>query len=653
MVIEHVTPEVDAGRFPAKRALGDTVVVAANVFTEGHDRLAAVLRWRGPGDETSREVRMRACPNDRFEASFVVDRLGRWEYEVEAWVDELATWSAGLAAKHEAGQDVASELLEGAALLRDAAGRAGGASRAWLEEQAERIGGRDEQATRVAAALSPALRATADEHPDRSRATRFERTLRLVVDPIRAVYGAWYEMFPRSASEQPGRHGTFADVERRLDYVAGMGFDVLYLPPIHPIGRTHRKGRNNLPVAGPDDVGSPWGIGGVEGGHTAVHPELGTLADFDRLVAAARERGIAIALDMAFQCSPDHPWVTEHPQWFRHRPDGTIQYAENPPKKYQDIYPLYFESDDWRALWEALRDVVLFWIGHGVTIFRVDNPHTKPFAFWEWMIAEVRAAHPEAIFLAEAFTRPAVMQRLAKLGFSQSYTYFTWRNTKPELTTWMEDLVRPPVSDYMRPNLFVNTPDILHEYLQVGGRPASEIRCVLAATLGATWGVYGPTFELVQTAAVGNSEEYLDGEKYQLRHWDVASPQSLRPLLARLNRIRRENPALHANDRLRFVPVDNDRIVAYLKTTADQANQVLVVVSLDPHHRQTGWVDVPLDALGLDAQQSFQVHDLLGDARFLWTGPRSFVSLDPTAMPAHVFRIRRRLRTERDFDYYL
>ncbi|HEV7735554.1 MAG TPA: alpha-1,4-glucan--maltose-1-phosphate maltosyltransferase [Candidatus Binatia bacterium] len=652
VVIDRVTPEIDAGRFPTKRVLGDEVTVGADVFTEGHDRLVAVLRVRGPGDDDWREVPMTALVNDRWEATFTVDRLGPWECAIDAWVDEIATWRAGLVAKRDAGLDVASELLEGAALLERASTRADGPDRAWLAEHARLVGGSGEQATRAAAAMSPALTSCALRFPDRTRATRWERTLRIAVEPERAVYGAWYEMFPRSASSEPDRHGTFADVVQRLPYVAGMGFDVLYLPPIHPIGRTHRKGRNNLPVAGPDDPGSPWGIGAAEGGHTAIHPSLGTLGDFDRLVTAAREHGLDVALDLAFQCSPDHPWVTEHPQWFRHRPDGTIQYAENPPKKYQDIYPIHFETDDWRALWDGLRDVVLFWVARGVRIFRVDNPHTKPFAFWEWMIAEVRAAHPDVFFLAEAFTRPAVMRHLAKVGFSQSYSYFTWRNTKAELTAWMTELVTPPVSDYMRPNLFVNTPDILHEYLQIGGRPAFQIRSVLAATLGATWGVYGPPFELIETASSGG-EDYLDGEKYQQRHWDVERPDSLRPFIARLNRIRRDNPALHRNDRLRFLPVDNDRLLAYVKTTPDLSNQVLVVVTVDPHHRQTGWIELPLDALGLDATEAFQVHDLVSDARFLWDGPRAFVAIDPAVVPAHVFRIRRRLRTEKDFDYFL
>ena len=653
VVIEGVTPELDGGRFPVKRVVGETVTVGADVFAEGHDRLAAMLRFRRAGDDAWQEAPMEPRVNDRWEATFTVTHLGTYEYVVHAWVDEFASWRSALAKKCDAGLDVTSELLEGAGLLGRAAERASGADRQWLSAQARALGSAGDAAVRAAAGLAPELAACVARHPDRARETRSEQVLRVTVDRERAVFGAWYEMFPRSSAREPGRHGTFADVEARVPYVASMGFDVLYLPPIHPIGRTHRKGRNNTAVATPADPGSPWAIGAAEGGHDAVHPELGTLGDFDRLLAAAREHGLEVALDLAFQCSPDHPWVRAHPAWFRRRPDGTVQHAENPPKKYEDIYPLDFESADWRALWEELRRVVLFWVDRGVRIFRVDNPHTKPFAFWEWLIREVRALHPDVFFLAEAFTRPKVMRYLAKLGFSQSYTYFTWRNTRAELTEYLTELTGTAAREYMRPNLFANTPDILHEYLQLGGRPAFQIRLVLAATLGATYGIYGPPFELCEPRAMAGTEEYRDGEKYEIRHWDVERVDSLRPFVARVNEIRRANPAFRSNDRLRFCPVDNDRLIAYVKTSPDRANQVLVVVNLDPHHPQSGWVDLPLDELGLDARESFQVHDLLGDARYLWQGARSFVALDPQVVPAHVFHVQRRLRTERDFDYFL
>jgi starch synthase (maltosyl-transferring) len=491
--------------------------------------------------------------------------------------------------------------------------------------------------------------------PDRSGGFQYGRNLRVMAERERARFGSWYEMFPRSASKTPGKHGTFRDVEERLPYVSGMGFDVLYLPPIHPIGRSFRKGPNNTLTPGPTDPGSPWAIGAEEGGHFAVHPELGTIDDFDHLVEAARGFGLEIALDIAFQCAPDHPAVREHPGWFRHRPDGTIKYAENPPKKYQDIYPLDFEGPERESLWRELRDVFLFWVDHGVSIFRVDNPHTKPFRFWDWVIDQVWNRHPETIFLSEAFTRPKLMRRLAKGGYSQSYSYFTWRNTRHDLEEYFTELTRTQVVEYMRPNLFANTPDILHEYLQVGGMAAFKIRLALAATLGATYGIYGPVYELgIGTPVRQGSEEYLDSEKYQLRHWDLNRPGSLRDYITRINQIRRENPALQYDRGLRFLPVDNPNLIAYAKSSPDGANLVLVVVNLDPFHVQSGWLDLPLGELGLDQAPGggYQVHDLISSARYLWQGPRNFIQLDPGISPAHIFRVRRRIRSESDFDYF-
>jgi starch synthase (maltosyl-transferring) len=461
-------------------------------------------------------------------------------------------------------------------------------------------------------------------------------------------------MFPRSCSPEPGRHGTFKDCEARLPYIAKMGFDVLYLPPVHPIGRTNRKGKNNRPVTEAGDVGSPWAIGAAEGGHKAVHPDLGSLEDFRHFVDRAKEYGLDIALDIAYQGSPDHPYVKEHPRWFRWRPDNTVQYAENPPKKYEDIYPFDFETEDWPGLWEEFKNVILFWLEQGVTIFRVDNPHTKPFHFWEWLITEIKRDHPETIFLSEAFTRPKVMYRLAKLGFTQSYTYFAWRNTKWELTQYFTELTQTEVKEYFRPNLWPNTPDILTEYLQFGGRPAFMIRLALAATLGANYGIYGPPFELcVNQPREPGSEEYLNSEKYEVRYWDLNQPHSLKDFIGRVNRIRRENPALHSDWNLRFFPIDNEQLICYGKFTDDLSNIIVVVVNLNPHHAQGGWLELPLRELGLDPAQPYQVHDLLGDGRFLWQGARNYVELDPRALPAHIFRVRRRVRTERDFDYYM
>ena len=656
VVIERVTPEVDGGRFPIKRVTGERVRVQATLFTEGHDRLGAVLRHRRGGADTWCEVPMRALPNDCYEAAFRVGPVGVHEYTLEAWIDRFGSWRAGLAKKIEAGLDVSSELLEGAGLVEQASRRAAtagfDADAEWLAEQARALRAPGDPAACATHALSEALSEALVRHPDRAGAATLGRVLEVQVECARAGASAWYEFFPRSCAAEPGTHGTFRDCEARLDYVASMGFDVVYLPPVHPIGRSHRKGPNNTTVAGPGDPGSPWAIGSEEGGHKAVNPALGSLADFDRLVSRARELDLEIALDLAFQCSPDHPYVEKHPEWFRHRPDGSIQYAENPPKKYEDIYPLDFECEHWRELWQELASVVFFWIDHGITIFRVDNPHTKPFAFWEWLIREVRTEHPEVVFLAEAFTRPSVMQYLAKAGFAQSYTYFTWRNTKEEIESYFRELGHPPVSEFMRGNLFANTPDILHEFLQTGRRSAFQTRATLAATLGGSWGIYGPAFELCVSDAVPGTEEYRDSEKYQLRHWKLDDPWSLRGYIERLNTLRRENPALTGGRGPEFYPTDNREIVAYGRQNADGGETVVVVVNLDPYHTQSGWITLPLETLGLDAERPFQVHDLLGGARYLWHGTRNYVALDPESAPAHVFRLRRRVRTERDFDYF-
>jgi starch synthase (maltosyl-transferring) len=544
-------------------------------------------------------------------------------------------------------------LLEGAALVEAAARRSTDRADArFLTEPARRLEADDDPAVRLETAFSTTLSDTMNRHADRSNETRSARVLAVEVERERAGFGAWYEFFPRSSAPEPGRHGTFADARNRLRHAAAMGFDVVYLPPIHPIGKTHRKGPNNAPVAAPGDPGSPWAIGAPDGGHCAIHAELGTLADFDAFVAEARQLGLEVALDIAFQCSPDHPWVREHPEWFHHRPDGSIQYAENPPKKYQDVYPLDFECEDWRGLWQALLDVFRFWIEHGVEIFRVDNPHTKPFAFWEWAIAELRAQHPECIFLAEAFTRPRIVEYLAKAGFSQSYTYFTWRNTKHELQSYLEDLDSGETRETLRPNFFANTPDINPEFLQFGGRAAFQIRLVLAATLAGSYGVYGPPYELCVADGGPGAEDYEGSEKYQLRHWNLETPGNIVAFVERVNAIRRGQPDPWRGS-LRFLSVDCDDLIAYLRTGRTHEEAMLVVVNLSPHHTAAGWLDVPLEELGLDPDRSFQMHDLLGGATFLWHGSRNYVALDPAQSPAHVFRVRRRLRTERDFDYYL
>ncbi|MBX3746133.1 MAG: alpha-1,4-glucan--maltose-1-phosphate maltosyltransferase [Verrucomicrobiae bacterium] len=654
--IEGVSPELDAGRYAIKRVVGERVEVEADIFADGHDVLAAVLRYRPGAAGEWQEERMTALGNDRWRAAFEVTEPGVAEYTLEAWVDAFETWRHDTEKKRKAGQEVSVELLAGAALMEAASGRAGGREGRWLKEEAAAVRG-DGTGGAVEARAERAMGADLAEamarHPDRRLATRYGRVLRVTVDPVLARFGAWYEMFPRSCPGRQGPHGTFRDVEAVLPRIADMGFQVLYLPPIHPIGRAFRKGRNNRTECEPGEPGSPWGIGGAEGGHTAIHPELGTLEDFRRLVGRARALGIELALDVAFQCSPDHPWVREHPGWFRKRPDGTIQYAENPPKKYQDIYPIDFETEDWRGLWEGLRGVFLYWLGQGVTVFRVDNPHTKALAFWEWAIGTIKAVHPEAIFLSEAFTRPKLMYALAKLGFTQSYNYFPWRNAKDELTEYFTELTSSPVREFFRPNLWPNTPDILTQYLQAGGRPAFMTRLVLAATLGASYGIYGPAFELCENRPrSAGSEEYLNSEKYEIRNWNWDAPGNLTELIRSVNRIRRENPALWANEGLRFHRTDNPQLIAYSKATASLDNILLVVVNLDPHHVQSGWLELPLDDLGIDRSGNFQVHDLLTDARYPWHGARNYIELNPQLLPAHIFRLRSHLRSERDFDTY-
>jgi starch synthase (maltosyl-transferring) len=655
VIIKSVKPQIDSGKFPIKRAVGEKVVVGADIFSDGHDALSGVLLYRQEGDANWTEIAMDYLGNDRWQGEFAVTELIGYRYSVQAWVDKFVSWSNGLSKKMEAGQDVSVDLLIGADLVEEAGERAAGPDVRKLQQLAATLRSEEEPVKKkIKLVLDDKNGALVARYPDREMATVYERELQVVVDRQRSSFSTWYEMFPRSCSPEIGKPGTFKDCEARLPYLAAMGFDVLYLPPVHPIGRGHRKGKNNTSTAGPDDPGSPWAIGAQEGGHKDIHPELGTLEEFHQLIAAAQKSGLEIAMDIAFQCSPDHPYVKQHPEWFLWRPDKTVQYAENPPKKYEDIYPFDFENNRWQELWDELKDVLFFWLDQGVRIFRVDNPHTKPFRFWAWVIGEVKKAYPEVIFLAEAFTRPKVMYELAKLGFTQSYTYFAWRNTKWELTQYFTELYQSDVREYFRANLWPNTPDILTEYLQMGGRPAFMARLVLAATLGANYGIYGPAFELCDNLPREfGSEEYLNSEKYEIKHWDLERADSLKDFIARVNRIRRQNQALQSDWNLRFHPVDNEKLIAYSKNTDDLSNIVLVVVNLDPHHTHTGWLELDLEALGILPQQSYQVHDLLGDARFLWYGAKNFVELNPQVVPAHIFRLRRRVRTERDFDYFI
>ena len=653
VVVERVHPQVDDGEFAVKCILGDSLIVESDIFADGHDAVAGEVLYRRTQDEDWRRLPMAAAGNDRWRCEVTLPEIGRYWYTIEGWIDRFATWRSDLIKRIDSGQAVRVEYLTGAELLEEAAARAADADARQLREWAAVLRGPTAEISKQIA-LADELSAAMEQYPDRRFATRYWKELRLVVDREKAGFSAWYEVFPRSCSPHASRPGTLRDCEARLPYIAEMGFDTLYFPPIHPIGQTARKGRNNRTVAGRDDPGSPWAIGSAEGGHTAIDPQLGTLDDFDHLVAKAAEFEIEIALDLAFQCSPDHPYVRQHPEWFRKRPDGTIQWAQNPPKNYEDIVPFDFETSQWRELWEELKRIVLFWIARGVRIFRVDNPHTKALPFWEWLIGEVKDRHADVLFLSEAFTRPKVMYRLAKAGFSQSYTYFTWRNARQELTDYFRQLTDTELRQFYRPNLWPATPDILPEFLQVGGRAAFMVRLILAATLGANYGIYGPSFELCENAPrEAGAEEYLNSEKYEVKHWDWDSPRSLKDLIARVNRIRRENPALRRDGNLRFHETDNLSVICFSKSSPGFADAVVVLCNLDAFHTQSGWVSLDLGALGLDATRTFQAHDLLGGARYLWHGARNYFELTPETRPAHIMKVRRWVRTERDFDYYL
>ena len=690
VLIEDVYPQIDAGRHPVCRVAGDEVVVTATIFADGKDELAARLLYRHLNDRQWSFTPMHATGNDLWRGGFKVEKLGNWRFTVLGWVDHFATWAGelkkriaaqndpantgttsgvtpGLNAELNVGlqsgaQDVALALRSGAVLIDSAAKRARGNDAKRLRaiaQQFEALAG--ENRSRYSDPCDEELLQLMRNYPDQSNATQCEIELPVWADRERARFSSWYELFPRSASPIPGQHGTFRDVERQLPEIAAMGFDIVYLPPIHPIGRSFRKGPNNTTSAPANAPGSPWAIGdravfanatlgaqatGDRGGHKSIHPQLGTFADFDNLVAAARSQSVEIALDIAFQCSPDHPWVTEHPNWFSIRPDGSIQYAENPPKKYQDIYPLNFESPDWRGLWDELYSVFEFWVHRGVRVFRVDNPHTKALPFWEWCLNNLRTNYPDTIFLAEAFTRPHVMYGLAKRGFTQSYTYFTWRNSKPELQGYLEELTRPPVSEFFQPNFWPNTPDILHKTLQEGGRPAFMYRLILAATLSSSYGIYGPAYELAEnvpaksSAGRTESEEYLDSEKYEIRQRSRNAPNSLVPLITNLNRIRRANRALQSNASLHFHSVDNPQLICYSKETQGFDNTILVVVNLDSFNQQTGWVNLDLERMGCSPTDSFLVDDLLNGAQYTWRD-RNYVALQPGVQPAHIFRVSR------------
>ena len=686
VIIEDVKPQIDCGRHAVKRVVGDRLTVSATIYSDGHDHVGARLLYKQAQERSWRYADFIHQGNDIWDATVTIDGLGSWVYTVQAWVDHFDTWVHDMHKRIDAQEspvvpqaggpeqnegtlttdertvalqdltgpkkptsvqaprpesDIVLALRTGAILLDQASARARDVDARTLKGAAGALRYLAERnAPYYDFPLSEEIINVGLRYPDLSYATTFARELPLWVDRDRARFSSWYEFFPRSAGAA-GTHGTLRDAAAELGRVAAMGFDVVYFPPIHPIGTAYRKGKNNSVIAEAGDVGSPWAIGNTDGGHKAILRDLGTFADFDYLIAEADAHGIEIALDIAFQCAPDHPWVKEHPDWFKMRPDGTIQYAENPPKKYQDIYPINFESNDWRALWQELCSVFTFWIEKGVKIFRVDNPHTKALPFWEWCIAKIRRTHPEVLFLAEAFTRPHVMYGLAKIGYSQSYTYFSWRTEKKELMEYMTEITTSPVNEFFRPNLWPNTPDILVDFLQTGGRAAFQQRVILAATLGASYGIYGPGYELCDgTAVKSGSEEYKDSEKYQVRSWERDRADSLEPLLSLLNRTRKAHPALQKDNSLHFHGVNNDHLIAYSKREGDDV--VLTVVNLDPHNTQTGWTDLHLTELGMPMAGAFEAHDILSGETFLWNGSYNYVSLNPETMPAHILLLHPR-----------
>ena len=641
IAIEGISPEIDGGRFPAKAVAGEPVEVEADIFSDGHDKIAAALLYRAEHEADWREAPMALFDNDRWRGTFIPELNARYLYTIIAWRDRFESWRDEISKKHAAGVDIAVELVEGRNLIEEAVSaspRAGDEDRGVLAAVIAAVDATEDRTTRFEAMMAAGVSVAMERAAAREALTQREPPLPLTVDRQRAAFGAWYELMPRSMSDDPQRHGTFDDVIGKLDYVSKLGFDVLYFPPIHPIGTAFRKGKNNTLTPGPDDPGSPYAIGSPEGGHDAIHPQLGSFEDFARLVKAARDQGLEIAIDFAIQCSPDHPWIKDHPEWFDWRPDGTIKYAENPPKKYQDIVNVDFYGKGFPDLWYALRDIVLFWARHEVRIFRVDNPHTKPFPFWEWMIAEVQTQYPDAIFLAEAFTRPKVMKRLAKVGFTQSYSYFTWRNTKWELTTYLTELTQTDSKFVMRPNFFVNTPDINPVFLQTSGRPGFRTRLVLAASLGGNYGVYSG-FELCEATPVPGKEEYLDSEKYEIKAWDWDRPGHIRPDIALMNRLRRAHPALQVFANVTFYNAWNDNILYYGKATPDKTDFILFAVNLDPHNAQGCDFEVPLWEFGLPDEASIEAEDLVNGNRFTWYGKIQHVWLDPHNNPYAIWRL--------------
>lgn len=644
--IDNVTPQIDCGNYPIKRIVNERIEITADIFGDGHDKVDAVLLYRqkvkGKTKERSWEEKpMEFEGNDHWICSFEAPETGFYEYTIEGWVDHFKTWQYGLKKKFDDGQPIKTELLIGAQMIEEAVARAKAPQKKKLNSWVKELREEANEKGAVKLALSEEVTNLMYENRDRTKASRYDRVLEVLVERERALFSSWYEFFPRSTAPEEGEHGTFKTSERILPEIARMGFDVIYLPPIHPIGRSHRKGINNATEAQPGDPGSPWAIGAKEGGHKAIHPELGTVEDFEHFVQTANDNGLEVALDFAIQCSPDHPYVKDHPQWFKWRPDGTVQYAENPPKKYQDVLPVNFETADWENLWKELKSVVEYWISKGVKIFRVDNPHTKSFIFWEWLIKEINLKYDGIIFLAEAFTRPRVMEKLGKVGFTQSYTYFTWRNTKAEFIEYLTDLTKTNLRNYYRPNFWPNTPDILPVSLENKGEASFIIRTILAGTLSSNYGMYGPLFEFGLNEAYPGKEEYTRSEKYEVKHWDWNKQTKIKEVIIKLNQVRKENTALQSTWNLEFCETDNDNILCFTKISQDKTNKLLVVVSLDHQYSQSGWVKVPLKALGVGENESFSVQDLLTDSKYFWENEWNYVALHPQAIPAHIFKIEK------------
>ncbi len=642
--IENVSPEIECGKTPIKRIINEKITVSADIFADGHDKVDALLLYRpvkkGAGKERKwQETPMIFDENDRWIGSFQIESSGKYEYTLEGWIDHFATWQYGLKKKFEDNQPIKTELLIGAELMEDAISRASSKQQKKLQSWIKLFRSDKNEEKAVSEALSGAATDIMKQTRNHDTASRYEKVLPVRIERKKALFSTWYELFPRSTSQNEGKHGTFKDCERILPEISKMGFDVIYLPPIHPIGVSHRKGINNATQAKPGDPGSPWAIGAKEGGHKAIHPELGSMEDFIQLVKKAGEMGMEIALDFAIQCSPDHPYVKEHPQWFKWRPDGTVQYAENPPKKYQDVLPVKFETEDWENLWKELKSIVEFWIDKGVRIFRVDNPHTKSFIFWEWMIEEINKKHDGIIFLAEAFTRPRVMEKLAKIGFNQSYTYFTWRNSKEEFIEYLNELTKTDRREYFRPNFWPNTPDILPVSLENQQEPSFLVRLILAGTLSSNYGIYGPVFEFGLNEAYPGKEEYVYSEKYEIKNWDWEKPTKIKEIISKLNRIRNENTALQSTWNIEFVDTDNPQIICYTKIDQEKENKLIIAVSLDSKHGQSGWVKIPLERLEIGENQSFTVHDLLTGSKYIWQNEWNYVALHPQNLPAHIFRI--------------